>query len=223
MRYTSRFFADLFDQWEFNILWEGGSDGETGGELETQFIELRPLTEKKPWLWVLHYMQKNLAQVERKKQHSISVTDFLLSARKEGRLHSIFDCVHIFGKKRRYYIGRSIPGIAWSHFHIPWQEGMSDFESLVFDVVKRILERNLRDLHITASKMWFDIDVGNMLLNRTFCEFLIQQNERKKLENIEFVRPVKLAIQEENEFLTQWAAAGARIYLFDFGTWKLPK
>ncbi len=98
---------------------------------------------------MLHYIDKTLAEVDAKKRHSVRMTDFLIQAHKMGKLHPIFECVEIFGRARkRYYIGRSIPGETWSAcvFQDHESEELSD---TIFDIARRVLRRNMRELGIT--------------------------------------------------------------------------
>ncbi len=54
-------------------------------------------------------------------------------------------------------------------------------------------------------------------------DFLEAERQKTEIDHIEMIMPVSRAVTEEVQILDEWAAAGARIYLFDFGTWKLPK
>lgn len=264
MRYTSKFFIDKIREGDkISIVWEGGSDGDFEWGLGSQFYELRKALPGKPGLGVLHYLEKTLNQVERKKKHSIRVTDFLVRARAEGVFHPIFDCVDIFGKdRRRYYIGRSIPGIVWSNNWVLGNFDTTEFEHDMYMIVVHVLEKHLKELNVGSTWTGFDTRMNNFLLNDIFVEFLrgeknqdivrkIGENSREiwKLDMdewhmrgfswgtrlsrqqewlVEEMRQKSLELENEvtileNEVLTLWSEAWAQVYLFDFGTWKLPK
>ncbi len=63
----------------------------------------------------------------------------------------------------------------------------------------------------------------NFLINQVMYDFIEEERQKTEIDHIENILPVSRAIQDEVKILDEWAAAGARIYLFDFGTWKLPK
>ncbi len=63
----------------------------------------------------------------------------------------------------------------------------------------------------------------NFLINKEMYDFLEAERQKTEIDHIEMIMPVSRAVTEELQILDEWAAAGARIYLFDFGTWRLPK
>lgn len=206
---------------EFHEIGAGGADGD--GVQSTEFIEIRPLARSKAGLGVLHYLDKTLAEVDAKKRHSVRMTEFLMEASRSQRLHPIFGCVQIFGRARqRYYIARSIPGETWSAC-VFLDEESEELSSTIFDIARRVLRRNTHDLGITFGKPGKDIKPWNFLINQEMYDFIEDERQKTEIQHIENIMPVARAVQEEVKILDQWAAAGARIYLFDFGTWKLPK
>ena len=145
MKLDGRFFRQALkkrvEQGEFQEKGSGGADGD--GVRSTEFIEIRPLARSHSGLGVLHYLDKTLAEVDAKKRHSVRMTELLMQARITEKLHPILECVQIFGRaKKRYYIGRSIPGETWSAciFQDEESEALSD---TIFDIARRVLRRNI--------------------------------------------------------------------------------
>lgn len=93
----------------------------------------------------------------------------------------------------------------------------------VFAIARRVLRRNIRELGITFSKNGADMRPWNFLINQQMYDFLESERQKTEIDYIENILPVSRAVEDEVKILDEWAAAGARIYLFDFGTWRLPK
>ncbi len=160
-------------------------------------------------------LYKNPEEARRVHKHFLEITHILKQNKERGNIHPLFYTVEMHNENSRPVLLRSINGQTLDEI----------FDSrecrYIWLLIHKYLFPVLTNLGFHDDYFLFDIiNWGNIVINKEMRDILLQNNLEKYGAGLE-----KLTEIENEDILSlfnEWHGKGARIYLFDFGTWFKP-
>lgn len=199
----------------YTVIWKGYLDKNPAyfGDYQTFFVRISD------WFGVfLFHPEVPPEKIRKRIANDINVTRFLEEQHRIKELHSLIEPVKILtcGSGDAPYMCKTIPGKAW--FPFPKEDVHAVH---VFQLFRAFITDNLSYLKINTHSAWYDIHDDNVILNSTFLQLI--ESSRSIAEQIDEWSFLPECEAQRKKLADEWAAQWARIHLFDFGSWILPK